>query len=1081
MANPISARIGIPMNGMAVRNDLIVGNLKSQVSAKIPVYSSGNLPPANSSNARQGYLAFQQDSTSGLENASGTLMFFDGSTWTPSSGATDVHGPGSSTDNALTRFDGTTGKYIQNSLAILDDSGNLTLPGTVTAANIPGNFVSGPVSATNDAVATYNGTTGKVIQDSLVSIDSSGNITTPGTINGVVFPGDFVSGPTSATDTALARFDTTTGKLIKNSLVLVDDSGNLSTTGTVTGSNIVSGPVSSTNNAVATYNGTTGKLIQNSLVTIDGSGNLLTTGTVIGSNTIAGPSSSTNNAIATYSGVTGKIIQNSLIMIDGSGNLSTPGTITASNVPGNFVSGPTSSTTNAIAIYNGTTGKIIQNSLATIDGSGNIATSGTITASNLSGTNTGNVTLAAVDSTGTPNANAATLTGQVLNLNSASQTQPGAVNIATQSFSGAKTFVTSLGINLGTNATTGVFMIGGNRALFGLGTTNFFLGTNAGNFTMTGTGNVTVGIQALVAATSGSRNMMIGTNAGSKLTTGSDNVLVGDNAGVNAVITGTSNIGIGSNALAWISSGSANIGIGTNALSLMGSGGNNVAMGYASLNIASSGTGNTAIGSQCLQSITTGTNNTSIGFSSGNGLGANAQNTILIGNSGTGAADNSIHIGGSHTTAYIAGVTTITPTGTLNQVVINSTGQLGSGVLGVNNLALPVAATAPNEGANITISGNTNTLRLEFTDATHNGILSTTTQTIAGNKTFNNNIDFVNATSTATVGLITKNGTQFIHNLGTQNTFLGYNAGSLAGTYSQNVGIGYNVLQAATTGGSHAIVGNTAGQALVSGQANSILGHQAMLTATTCSNSVAVGAHALQTISTGDQNTVVGFNCFGLADGITESVGLGNNVAETLTTGNGNTIIGSYAGQNIASGSGNTFLGQGAGNTITSGSNNIYIGNTGVATESSTIRFGTGANQTRFFTAGVRGVTTGNADAINVVIDSAGQLGTVSSSARYKNTIQDMGETPILNLRPVTFFYNTQTDRKRQYGLIAEEVDKVLKDIVVYDDEGRPETVQYQHLIPMLLNEVIKQSVEIKSLKEELKKQNKMIEEFLSR
>ena len=125
--------------------------------------------------------------------------------------------------------------------------------------------------------------------------------------------------------------------------------------------------------------------------------------------------------------------------------------------------------------------------------------------------------------------------------------------------------------------------------------------------------------------------------------------------------------------------------------------------------------------------------------------------------------------------------------------------------------------------------------------------------------------------------------------------------------------------------------------------------------------------------------------------------------------------------------------------------------------------------QTTTFIAGVHGITTGVADAVDVMIDSSGQLGTVSSSRRYKKDIQDMGgaSAGLLELRPVTFRYTqafADGATPTQYGLIAEEVDEIYPDVVVYNAEGLPETVQYRKVNAMLLNEVQRQHRQIEAL-----------------
>ena len=125
--------------------------------------------------------------------------------------------------------------------------------------------------------------------------------------------------------------------------------------------------------------------------------------------------------------------------------------------------------------------------------------------------------------------------------------------------------------------------------------------------------------------------------------------------------------------------------------------------------------------------------------------------------------------------------------------------------------------------------------------------------------------------------------------------------------------------------------------------------------------------------------------------------------------------------------------------------------------EPSNIRIGD--MQTKTFIAGIRGVTTDAADAISVLIDSNGQLGTVSSSRRFKEDIRDMGRESerLYSLRPVTFRYEQEFaagEKPIQFGLIAEEVAEVFPELVVYDDQGRPEAVKYRLLSTLLLNEL---------------------------
>jgi len=131
----------------------------------------------------------------------------------------------------------------------------------------------------------------------------------------------------------------------------------------------------------------------------------------------------------------------------------------------------------------------------------------------------------------------------------------------------------------------------------------------------------------------------------------------------------------------------------------------------------------------------------------------------------------------------------------------------------------------------------------------------------------------------------------------------------------------------------------------------------------------------------------------------------------------------------------------------------------GLAGDSNTTRIGIAKVTQRTFIDGIRGVTTGINNAVNVVIDSAGQLGTVSSSRRFKTDIKPMDDASgsILALKPVTFRYKSQKDAKPQFGLIAEEVAEVNPDLVVRDENGEIYTVRYDAVNAMLLNEFLKE------------------------
>jgi trimeric autotransporter adhesin len=122
-----------------------------------------------------------------------------------------------------------------------------------------------------------------------------------------------------------------------------------------------------------------------------------------------------------------------------------------------------------------------------------------------------------------------------------------------------------------------------------------------------------------------------------------------------------------------------------------------------------------------------------------------------------------------------------------------------------------------------------------------------------------------------------------------------------------------------------------------------------------------------------------------------------------------------------------------------------------------------------------------------VKINGSGQLGTAPSSARFKDEIKPMDKASkaIVALKPVTFRYKKEIDpdRTTQFGLVAEQVEKVNPDLVVRDKDGKPYSVCYEAVNVMLLNEFLKehrlvqeQQKEIEALKAELKEQRTLIQ-----
>jgi uncharacterized coiled-coil protein SlyX len=320
------------------------------------------------------------------------------------------------------------------------------------------------------------------------------------------------------------------------------------------------------------------------------------------------------------------------------------------------------------------------------------------------------------------------------------------------------------------------------------------------------------------------------------------------------------------------------------------------------------------------------------------------------------------------------------------------------------------------------------------------------------------NVQALESLTTGTDNTATGWQSLFNNTEGNDNTANGFQALYGNTTGFANTATGILALASNTTGigntanGSGALVLNT------TGFSNTANGLNALFSNTTGAANTANGDGALFFNATGNLNTANGFDAlYGNTTGFSNTAN-GLNALYNNTTGNDNTADGVNALYDATTGSDNIALGFSAGFYLTTGDNNIDIGNLGVADESSTIRIGN-PNQTRTFIAGIRDATTENADAITVVIDSAGQLGTVSSSRRFKKEIKPMDQASeaILALKPVTFHYKSDNTNTPQFGLIAEEVADVNPDLVVRDADGEIYTVRYEAVNAMLLNEFLKE------------------------
>jgi hypothetical protein len=326
----------------------------------------------------------------------------------------------------------------------------------------------------------------------------------------------------------------------------------------------------------------------------------------------------------------------------------------------------------------------------------------------------------------------------------------------------------------------------------------------------------------------------------------------------------------------------------------------------------------------------------------------------------------------------------------------------------------------------------------------------------------------------------------FSHALGIDNTATGFEGLYFNNDRYNNTANGVYSLYSNTTGSANTATGFDALQNNTTGYDNTANGYGGLLNNTTGFNNTANGYQALFNNTTGALNTANGVNALlsNTTGGLNTATGLG--ALRNNTTGSDNTAHGYQALYHNTAGTGNTAegfkalfsntgsnnigLGSNAGLNLTTGGHNIDIGNQGVAAEANTIRIGTAGEQARAFIAGITGATASGG--VAVYVNSSGQLGTLTSSARFKQDIHSMDKASeaLLALRPVTFRYKHEIDPDgiAQFGLVAEDVEKVNPALVARDAEGKVYTVRYEAVNAMLLNEFLKEHCKVQELEKKI-------------
>jgi hypothetical protein len=321
---------------------------------------------------------------------------------------------------------------------------------------------------------------------------------------------------------------------------------------------------------------------------------------------------------------------------------------------------------------------------------------------------------------------------------------------------------------------------------------------------------------------------------------------------------------------------------------------------------------------------------------------------------------------------------------------------------------------------------------------------------------------------TAVAQVPSSNDTSDIHyNTGMGNSSLGGPAATNGGAY--NTASGAYALKSNTTGAYNTASGYAALYYNTTGYYNTASGFNALASNTTGYYNTAYGQFALYSNTSADYNSATGYGALYSNNGESNTAS-GYESLYANTSGIQNTATGLHALASNTTGSNNIAEGYHGGFNLTTGSNNIDIGSPGVKAESGVIRIGTvtgtTSTQSAAYIAGIYGVKTATAGTA-VFIDSSGQLGTVSSSIRFKEDVQPIADASdrLLKLRPVKFRYkkaDASGEKPIQYGLIAEEVAEVYPELVVRDaTTGRIDAVRYDELAPMLLNEMQQQHAQM--------------------
>ena len=350
---------------------------------------------------------------------------------------------------------------------------------------------------------------------------------------------------------------------------------------------------------------------------------------------------------------------------------------------------------------------------------------------------------------------------------------------------------------------------------------------------------------------------------------------------------------------------------------------------------------------------------------------------------------------------------------TADQNTATGTAALFSNTVGAQNTATGAFALISNATGGLNTATGASAL---FSNTTGFANSATGNQALYSNSTGNEN---------------TANGSQalFLNTTGNENTAIGTLALEQNTIGNDNTAAGYEALNFNTTGNNNTASGSNALLNNTEGHDNTANGNRALYFNTTGNQNTAIGVSALGANTTGINNTAIGYH------------------ALQSNTGNGNTALGVEALSSNTSGASNIAVGPGAGSNVTTAVNVICIGAEGNNVDNSC------------YIGNIFGAT--SSGGVAVFVNSNGRLGTATSSKRFKEQIKpmDSASKELLALHPVTFRYKKEIDPRgtAQFGLVAEEVEKVNPDLVVRDKDGKPYSVRYDQVNAMLLNEFLKE------------------------